>query len=100
MWKAQYEQFGQWHDMNFESINVNTQPGGLIQASGQDTVGKFTFNGSFSPEQPECRIHKKYNGQHDIYYFGTFNQQTGEIHGKWGFKPGDSDGGFRMKKTS
>lgn len=35
-WRAQYEQFGSWHDMNFQSINVLEQPNGQIYASGTD----------------------------------------------------------------
>ena len=56
MWKAQYEQYGTWHDMKFQQINVDARPGGLIQASGVDTVGQFTFQGSFSPNEPKCRF--------------------------------------------
>ena len=36
---------------------------------------------------------------HDIFYFRTLDQKSGEINGKWGFTPGDGDGGFRMKKA-
>lgn len=84
-WKAQYEQNGTWHDMNFTTINVDARPGGLIKAEGQDEVGPFIFEGSFSPNNPECRIHKQYTGKHAIYYQGQVNPQTGEINGSWGF---------------
>ena len=66
-WLAQYEQFGTWHDMKFSNINVSTQPGGLIQGQGQDEPGPFTFEGSFSPNAPTCRILKKYP-TYNIYY--------------------------------
>ena len=98
-WRAQYEQFGTWHDMTFSSINVQANPGGIIDGRGKDEVGEFTFQGSFSPNDPKCRIHKHYNGQHSIYYQGEVNPQTGEINGSWGFQPGNSDGGFRMKRV-
>lgn len=98
-WIAQYEQYGTWHDMKFTQINVDARPGGLIKASGTDEVGDFVFEGSFSPNNPECRIHKQYVGKHSIYYQGKVNTQTGEINGSWGFEPGDSNGGFRMRRA-
>lgn len=97
-WAAQYEQNGTWHDMHFEQLNVQAQPGGIIQGKGKDEVGEFTFEGSFSPNNPECRIHKQYLGQHAIYYQGKVDPQTGAISGSWGFEPGESNGGFRMRK--
>jgi len=42
-WQAQYEQQGQWHNMQFAQLNVQANPGGLIQGSGQDPAGQFTF---------------------------------------------------------
>ena len=42
---------------------------------------------------------KSYTGKHDIFYFGTLDHKSGEINGKWGFRPGSGDGGFRMKKV-
>lgn len=36
MWKAQYEQFNSWHDMTFQSINIQPGPNGLIKGHGQD----------------------------------------------------------------
>ena len=80
-------------------MTVNAQPGGLILGSGEDDVGKFEFKGSFSPDAPDCRIHKQYIGKHEIFYKGTLNQQTGHIDGNWGFKAGESNGGFRMKRV-
>ena len=41
MWKAQYEQYNKWHDMDFNTVNVQTQPGGQIHAQGADEVGIF-----------------------------------------------------------
>ena len=35
-WEAQYEQFGTWHNMAFQMINVQPGPGGIIQGKGQD----------------------------------------------------------------
>lgn len=97
-WKAQYEQNGTWHDMNFNSINVLEQPNGQINASGTDEVGQFTFQGHFNNADSGCKIVKQYLGQHAIYYEGVLNKFAGEINGHWGFNPGSNDGGFRMKK--
>ena len=95
-WIAQYEQHGKWNDMIFLSINVQTNPGGVINGKGKDKVGEFTFEGSFNANDLKCKIHKHYNGKHSVYYQGEFIPQTGDIKGSWGFKPGNSDGGFRM----
>ena len=97
-WRAQYEQYGKWHDMTFSSINVELTPGGLIMGKGSDEVGQFTFQGSLHMKEPKCGIHKQYLGKHAIYYQGNVNAQAGEINGSWGWKPGDSNGGFRMKR--
>lgn len=97
-WRAQYEQFGTWHDMTFQSINVEEQPNGQIYASGSDEVGEFTFQGHFNTADSGCKIVKSYTGQHSIYYEGILNKGTGEINGHWGFTAGSNDGDFRMKK--
>jgi hypothetical protein len=47
-WTAEYEQFGTWHPMHFTNITLETLAGGCIQANGQDEVGQFTFEGTFS----------------------------------------------------
>ena len=85
--------------MLFNFMTVDARPGGLIEGKGEDEVGAFEFKGSFSPNSPDCRIHKQYIGKHQIFYQGTLDQQTGQIHGSWGFKAGDSNGGFRMKRV-
>lgn len=84
--------------MQFTALQVDTRPGGLIKGHGTDTVGPFTFEGSFSPAEPICRIHKQYLGKHAIYYQGTFNPQTNVVQGFWGFEPGDQDGKFEMAR--
>lgn len=96
-WKAQYEQFDAWHDMNFLSLEVNENPGGIVKGHGSDEVGEFTFEGSFSQADPVVRILKQYKGKHAIYYEGR-RTSPGEINGDWGFEPGEKDGKFRMKK--
>jgi len=35
-WVAQYNQNGTWHDMKFDTLNVQTVAGGLIQGGGND----------------------------------------------------------------
>jgi hypothetical protein len=35
--------------MKFDKLTVDTQASGLIEGSGTDEVGAFTFKGSFSP---------------------------------------------------
>ena len=97
-WRAQYNQHGTWHDMQFDSINVQEQPGGHVTAHGTDEVGEFTFQGTFSSKDTTVRLFKQYKGQHAIYYEGKLNRQAGEINGHWGFKAGENDGEFRMKK--
>jgi hypothetical protein len=36
--------------MKFDKLKVDAKPSGLIEGSGTDEVGAFTFNGSFSPD--------------------------------------------------
>ena len=80
--------------MKFTKLTVDTKPGGLIDGSGTDEVGEFTFKGSFSPNEPVCRIFKQYIGQHAIYYQGTLDNAGGFVQGFWGFTPGSNDGKF------
>lgn len=85
--------------MKFDKLVVDAKPSGLIEGSGTDEVGAFTFNGSFSPNEPVCRIFKQYIGQHAIYYQGTLDNTGSNIEGFWGFKPGSNDGKFQMKRV-
>ena len=35
-WNAQYNQSGKWHDMIFQSLMVNENPGGSVKGYGSD----------------------------------------------------------------
>ena len=96
-WQAFYYQCEQAHPMKFTELNVDPRPSGLIKGHGSDEVGQFTFEGSFSPNEPVCRIFKQYIGQHAIYYQGTLDNATKTIDGHWGFQAGDKDGKFTLK---
>ncbi len=95
-WKGYYVQCGQQHQMDLGNIVINAGPGGTISGGGNDTVGPFHFDGSFSPNQPICRFVKQYDGKHAIYYEGTFDQSTRSISGNWGFHAGSKDGDFKI----
>jgi hypothetical protein len=76
-WKAQYQQFGTWHDMSFSGLTVEETPGGKVTGHGTDEVGEFDFTGTFNLNEPLVRIFKQYKGKHAIYYEGTLNRQAG-----------------------
>ncbi len=61
--------------MDIETATIEVMPGGKIQATGTDEVGKFTFNGAFSTHDSTFKFIKNYIGQHTIYYEGTFNKK-------------------------
>lgn len=84
-WKGYYEQYGQKHPMNFSNFHANPSPGGLIQGTGTDEVGEFTFNGSFNQNATMVRFSKAYKGAHTIYYQGDVQQNPPAIRGFWGF---------------
>ena len=96
-WGGFYVQCGSQHPMTFDKLDINLGPGGPIVGSGSDTVGAFTINGSFSPNAPVCRFTKQYQGQHAVYYEGTYNQTTKKIEGQYGFNAGDKDGAFTLE---
>jgi hypothetical protein len=98
MWKVEYEQYGEWHPMEFQKLRVDPHPAGLILGEGKDSVGRFSFKGTFNFKKPECRIVKEYLGKHLIHYFGTWDKDTQIILGGWGHEKGAGDGGFRMTK--
>jgi hypothetical protein len=84
--------------MNFTALSVDPQPNGLVKGHGTDEVGEFTFEGSFSPNEPVCRIVKQYIGKHAVYYQGTLDPQMMSIEGFWGFHAGSNDGKFQMRR--
>jgi len=53
--------------MQFAQLNVDARPGGVIKGNGQDQPGPFTFEGTFAPNSPLCRILKSYQS-HKVYY--------------------------------
>lgn len=67
-WKGYYVQCNQQHTMNLGAVNIIPGPGAIISGEGEDTVGKFSVSGSFSPNEPVCRFVKQYHGQHAVYY--------------------------------
>ena len=66
-WKGYYLQCGNQHPMNFDNLNVQLGPSGLIQGSGTDTNGHFTVTGTFHQTEPICKFTKQYTGQHAVY---------------------------------
>jgi len=38
-WTGHYVHCGNKHTMNFQNLNIQTVPGGVIQGSGSDTGG-------------------------------------------------------------
>ncbi len=71
---------------------------GNMTGEGRDFVGDFILRGRYSLEDGKCHWHKRYLGQHDIFYQG-FNEGQG-IWGTWELHPreiyGLVQGGFHI----
>lgn len=70
--------------------------GGVMQGEGRDPVGDFLIRGRYQTEDGRCHWHKRYIGQHDVFYRG-FNEGKG-IWGVWEIRTSwfsDRDG-FRI----
>ena len=54
---------------------------GIIHGEGRDPVGEFLIRGRYETADGRCHWHKRYIGQHDVFYRG-FNEGKG-IWGVW-----------------
>ncbi len=59
--------------MKFTNFYINPVPQGFVKGGGQDTVGKFYFQGSFNDNATAVRFIKQYIGAHTILYEGNFD---------------------------
>ena len=72
--------------------------GGEVTGAGRDWVGEFLIRGVYTLDDGRVRWHKRYLGQHDVFYQG-FAEDKG-IWGTWEI-PSESDpristGGFHI----
>ena len=95
-WKGYYIHRGQKDEMSLGTTRFQPVPGAAINGWGKDEVGSFKFEGSFSPNALICRFVKQYDGQHSVYYQGTYDKSSKSISGHFGFKAGANDGEFKM----
>lgn len=63
-WTAEYFQCGGWHQMVFNSLEVQLVPSGIIKGEGTDQIGTFTIEGQCSSTENKCYFTKQYTGQH------------------------------------
>ena len=74
-------------DLHFEA--------GVIRGDGHDDVGDFIVRGRYELSDGKCHFHKRYVGQHDVYYEG-YNEGKG-MYGKWEINSlFMTHGGFRI----
>lgn len=60
---------------------VLTFEGGVVEGSGVDVVGRFTFAGVYD-DRGEVTMVKRYVGKHEVLYHGRYDGE-GAIVGTW-----------------
>jgi hypothetical protein len=55
---------------------------GVIEGSGKDIVGRFTFQGVYDPAGGAVVMTKRYLGRHSVEYRGEYDGE-GTIFGRW-----------------
>ena len=91
-WEGYWEQRGFSRGV-MRSLVLTFAADGTISGSGRDSVGKFTFEGTFTAAG-EVTLQKQYIGAHAVSYKGRADVDGG-IAGKWEIPPYDS-GAFAM----
>ena len=95
-WTGWYKQFGTEHQMDFSKFQANPSPGGPIGGEGEDEVGPFRFEGSFSNDGTRVRFIKEYIGKHKIYYMGNVSADPPVIEGQWGWSGDEPQDDFKL----
>ncbi|XP_065651881.1 uncharacterized protein LOC100202799 isoform X1 [Hydra vulgaris] len=90
---AFYYQNGE-HPIQFELFELCD---GKVFGHGDDVVGTFNVEGTYSIENCVIKMEKKYVGQHTVYYEGTILLKTNfyELEGMWNIN-GEISGKFSM----
>lgn len=68
---------------------------GLIRGEGRDLVGQFSMFGRYDLKSEQVQVHKRYLGQHDVFYRGYAEQGRG-IWGVWTIGRARTRGGFHL----
>lgn len=95
-WAGRYEQFDQWHPMNFDDMQYGAKDG-VVVGSGKDDVGGFEISGNLDLKTSHIKFRKQYIGQHYVDYEGDMDAK-GDILGTYEIEDEMGDGKFELKK--
>jgi hypothetical protein len=79
-------------EMTFEFFSLIK---GVVGGKGSDTVGGFTFNGTYK-DNCDVTFTKSYTGKHTVAYSGKLAKENGEFVINGGYKVSNSTGTFSL----
>jgi hypothetical protein len=97
VWEGFWEQDG-YGKQPMSQFELHFRPDGVVDGSGVDIVGEFTFSGIANPATGRIRMTKQYRRAHQVQYDGRPDGE-GCVVGTWAIVPpwGHDTGGFMLR---
>ena len=106
-WSSQYQQYNTWHGPHLCSLEFDRGTN-KVTGAGNDDVGQFTVDGTFSIETHRMALTKTYqlgtgnraeNSGHQVTLQLTWNGTTNQFEGKWYVQTNkyQGNGDFQLK---
>ena len=107
MWSSRYQQYDMWHGPHQCSLQFD-QATNRVTGAGNDDVGRFSIDGTFSTETHRMGLTKTYqlgtgdpteNSGHKVTIQLTWNDSTNRFEGKWYVQTKKYRGGGEFQLT-